>query len=80
MATGKKNWWFLGRQFLQIMGHADQTPFGIDLFRASEHESPEMPVMFDIPEDGFDFGGTLAAKLLALLREQVLAGLFAKFL
>ena len=35
--------------------------------------------MFDVPEDGFDFGGAPAAHLYALLKNQVLAGLFAKF-
>ena len=36
--------------------------------------------MLDVSEDGFDLGGAPAAELLALLGEQILVGLLAKFL
>jgi hypothetical protein len=58
----QKNWRSLDRQFSQIVSHAEQAPLDIHFFQSPEHESAELHIVFDIPENGFGLSATLLAQ------------------
>ena len=47
-------------QLFDIVGETEQAPLNGGLFQPPEHESPEMLVVLDLTEDGFDFGHPFA--------------------
>ena len=46
----------MNRKLFDIVGETEQAPLNGGLFQPPEHESAEALVMFDLTEDGFDFG------------------------